>query len=230
MFEHQIINEANTIVEKQQEAKKKVSTDEPIPTATYKDILEDFCRIANLAQLHEHYLTFENGDIVIREATSNDEEVMRMSQDFFNQHSKYRVEIETSPKIDFNDDEKIIYTPDLWDNDEKEGYTGKDFLDLCNGDEKSAKNLFEMCEWQHPETILDEMSRKESIENLQTISTTENFDNREDLQKFVNEQSYIKEGETVLVTSSLGKDLEVTKKEKELKNSKKKKKTTKRRM
>lgn len=30
-------------------------------------------------------------------------------------------------------------------------YTGKDFLDICKGDEKKAENLFSICRWQHPD-------------------------------------------------------------------------------
>lgn len=62
-------------------------------------------------------------------------------------------------EIDFNDNEKVIYTPENWDDDEKEGYTGQDFLELCDGDLELAQRIYDACEWQHPETILDEMSR-----------------------------------------------------------------------
>lgn len=34
--------------------------------------------------------------------------------------------------------------------------TKQDFLDLVDGDETAAKNLFDCCEWQHPATLIDE--------------------------------------------------------------------------
>lgn len=65
-------------------------------------------------------------------------------------------------KDKFNNSETVIYTPDLWEEDEnngKKGLTGKDFLDLCGGDYELAEDVFNGCEWQHPATVLDEMKR-----------------------------------------------------------------------
>lgn len=59
--------------------------------------------------------------------------------------------------LNFTDDETIVYTPENWDDDEKEGYTAKDILELCEGDEALAYRVFAQCEWQHPETILSEI-------------------------------------------------------------------------
>jgi hypothetical protein len=36
-------------------------------------------------------------------------------------------------------------------------YSYKDFVDLCDGDEKKAEMLFKYVDWQFPETALDEM-------------------------------------------------------------------------
>lgn len=33
-------------------------------------------------------------------------------------------------------------------------YTGREFVDLCNGDKKLAERLFWYCDWQHPSTAL----------------------------------------------------------------------------
>lgn len=59
---------------------------------------------------------------------------------------------EKTPTPDFNDSKTIIYEPENSD----EGYTGKMFLDLCGGNENIAQRLYDNCEWQAPETILDE--------------------------------------------------------------------------
>lgn len=49
--------------------------------------------------------------------------------------------------------DKVCYVPELSD----EGYTRQDFLDMCNGQEDVAAMLFEMVDWQSPETLLNEM-------------------------------------------------------------------------
>lgn len=36
-------------------------------------------------------------------------------------------------------------------------YTGKDFMELADGDEKFAKRLFYYCDWQHPSSALNEV-------------------------------------------------------------------------
>ena len=40
-------------------------------------------------------------------------------------------------------------------------YTGRDFVDLCNGDEKLAERLFWYCDWQHPSSALPEIEDDE---------------------------------------------------------------------
>lgn len=35
-------------------------------------------------------------------------------------------------------------------------YTGADFLRLAKGNAETALALFGLCEWQHPETLIDE--------------------------------------------------------------------------
>lgn len=44
------------------------------------------------------------------------------------------------------------YVAELSDN----VYTGKDFMELCNCQQKFADKLFGFVDWQHPETVLDE--------------------------------------------------------------------------
>ena len=74
---------------------------------------------------------------------------------------------------DFTTGDDIVYIPDLWlhdipadkdlsaDREETERlvsycYTGKDFVELCNGNEELAERLFHYCDWQHPTTAIDE--------------------------------------------------------------------------
>lgn len=60
----------------------------------------------------------------------------------------------------FNDDEQILYTPHYWDKElknGKDGVTGKYILDVCLGDYNLASMVYSLCDWQHPETVLDEL-------------------------------------------------------------------------
>ncbi len=47
------------------------------------------------------------------------------------------------------------YSPELSDS----LYTGNDFLDLCNGQQALADQLFEEVDWQSPETLIEENFR-----------------------------------------------------------------------
>ena len=47
---------------------------------------------------------------------------------------------------------KICYIPELHDG----GYTRQDFVDMCNGREDFARELFYYVDWQSPETLLEE--------------------------------------------------------------------------
>ena len=73
--------------------------------------------------------------------------------------------------------DKIIYIPDVSLNDiptdkavldEVEAmriagccYTGDDFIELCDGDEKLAERLFWYCDWQHPSSAYPELVEEE---------------------------------------------------------------------
>jgi hypothetical protein len=55
-------------------------------------------------------------------------------------------------------DDEVCYVPEICDEDlQDEGsgevYTKGDFLDLCNGNYKRAKELFESCDWASPSTV-----------------------------------------------------------------------------
>jgi hypothetical protein len=52
--------------------------------------------------------------------------------------------------------DKVCYVPELSETE----YTRQDFLDLCNGREDFAKELFDVVDWQHPEVLLDEWFRE----------------------------------------------------------------------
>lgn len=48
--------------------------------------------------------------------------------------------------------ERVCYIAELSDGK----YTRKDFLDLCGGNEKMADELFNNCDWQHPESLIED--------------------------------------------------------------------------
>lgn len=45
-----------------------------------------------------------------------------------------------------------------------QGYTRQDFIELCNGDEKWAKELYDHVDWQLPETLWDEWLEDEELQ------------------------------------------------------------------
>lgn len=72
----------------------------------------------------------------------------------------------------FRIDDEVVYIPDMCLNNitayrppECEDvqytldrcYTGRDFVELCNGNRELALRLFKRCDWQHPSTELLEM-------------------------------------------------------------------------
>lgn len=56
-------------------------------------------------------------------------------------------------------------------------YTGKDFMELADGDEKFAKRLFYYCDWQHPSSALNEViddeedKKEEEQDELKELKT-----------------------------------------------------------
>lgn len=55
--------------------------------------------------------------------------------------------------------DKVCYVPELSDS----AYTRNDFLDICNGQEEFAAMLFEMVDWQSPETLKHELFAMQEI-------------------------------------------------------------------
>lgn len=80
----------------------------------------------------------------------------------------------------FCEDDEVIYVPDVSLNeiplnrpitdqnelDEVIGYcyTGRDFVEECNGDRELAERLFWYCDWQHPSSAADEIQDEEDEE------------------------------------------------------------------
>ena len=74
---------------------------------------------------------------------------------------------------EFKPGDEVLYIPDIDLNEipvdkdlrsDNEGiedvlsfcYTGDDFIETCNGDEKLAERLFWYCDWQNPSSAYDE--------------------------------------------------------------------------
>lgn len=60
----------------------------------------------------------------------------------------------------------VIYVPENAESLE-DACTKQKFIDLCNGDERAAEALFSACEWQFPETILDEAMYSDAVDQGQ---------------------------------------------------------------
>lgn len=56
----------------------------------------------------------------------------------------------------FENQEGVCYVPENPDEDER-GYTYDDFLNIARGNEKLAEVIFDLCDWQHPETVFEDM-------------------------------------------------------------------------
>lgn len=47
-----------------------------------------------------------------------------------------------------------------------QGYTRQDFIKLCDGNEKLARELYEHVDWQHPETLWNEWLEDEETQEM----------------------------------------------------------------
>jgi hypothetical protein len=54
-----------------------------------------------------------------------------------------------------------------------QGYTDKDFVRIAKGNKKLAKIIFDLCEWQHPETVFEELLREGEINEKGEILVAE---------------------------------------------------------
>lgn len=48
--------------------------------------------------------------------------------------------------------DRVCYVPELSDST----YTRQEFLNLCDGNEEMADELFDNCDWQHPESLIED--------------------------------------------------------------------------
>lgn len=66
---------------------------------------------------------------------------------------------------DINKYKDIIYIPEFAYEDNlnvkrENAYSVEDFIELCDGDSEKAYQLYIECDWQFPETLLDEWERE----------------------------------------------------------------------
>lgn len=54
--------------------------------------------------------------------------------------------------LDKEHSDRICYIPELSDS----LYSRQDFLDMCRGQTEFADELFEGCDWQHPESLMND--------------------------------------------------------------------------
>jgi hypothetical protein len=73
-----------------------------------------------------------------------------------------------------NHPDEICYVPENAEDDD-DGFSRNDFIDLCNGDELKAEIIFDLCEWEFPSTILDQWDEEddEALEELRALIGTE---------------------------------------------------------
>ena len=64
---------------------------------SYAEILTEVCRIKNIEELAEYYITFEDDSIVVREATSDGDEAFRIDIEAFNRDSNLQYEVLIAP-------------------------------------------------------------------------------------------------------------------------------------
>lgn len=57
----------------------------------------------------------------------------------------------------YHEEKAPCYIPELSDTI----YTAESFLDMCNGQKDMAEELFEACDWQHPESLKEDWIKNE---------------------------------------------------------------------
>lgn len=63
----------------------------------------------------------------------------------------------------FEDKEGVCYIPEHFDEQDAVNFTYDDFLEISKGNDKLAKIIFNLCNWQHPETVFQELLNEEEI-------------------------------------------------------------------
>ena len=72
-----------------------------------------------------------------------------ISRDYYRQGCIFKDE---EAYLDEEHPDRICYIPELSDS----LYSRQDFLDMCRGQTEFADELFEGCDWQHPESLMND--------------------------------------------------------------------------
>ena len=78
---------------------------------------------------------------------NDDGEVESIEREYFRQGNIFKDEDAYR-----NHKDKPCYVPELSDS----VYTAQDFLDMCNGQQNFADDLFDGVDWQHPESLKED--------------------------------------------------------------------------
>ena len=62
--------------------------------------------------------------------------------------------------LNFEEPNKVIYTTECGEDD----FSTTDIVEICRGNVELAHGVASLCDWRHPETIIDEMLREGDIE------------------------------------------------------------------
>lgn len=68
-------------------------------------------------------------------------------------------------KLNFESPDVEIYRPDNIEEGEP-GITTRDIFDLCKGDQELCRIVADLCDWQYPSTVLEELEQEEEIEEV----------------------------------------------------------------
>lgn len=77
-----------------------------------------------------------------------------ISRDYYRQGWIFKDE---EAYLDEEHPDRICYIPELSDS----LYSRQDFLNMCRGQREFADELFEGCDWQHPETLTEDWFRND---------------------------------------------------------------------
>lgn len=56
----------------------------------------------------------------------------------------------------------VVYVPE--NAEDNDVFSKQDILNLCKGDKELAQIVLDLCEWQSPYTVIDELIREEEFE------------------------------------------------------------------
>lgn len=117
-----------------------------IKTDERGEVVEDECEFVG----QEYNLILRDNEIYLKvgeyESETDDKEAV-VYRRFYGQGNIYKNEDSYR-----NRPNEVCYVPELTD----EAYTANDFLDMCCGQKEFADELFEGCDWQHPESLQED--------------------------------------------------------------------------